>query len=171
MAVKQIFPLLGAVAMELESEIPSALFVISESDLNVARPDDTTLSVAHSEEEVHSFVDQLISGPRQLSNELLARLFIYSRTDKPGYFHALFHYGHFITDGISILAVTRTFFDVLSLPPHQTTPPDLQAQLALCVGTHRLNPNKHLSNAQMRWRRATGQIIRQSRGLKLKVWL
>ena len=41
---------------------------------------------------MHSFVDQLISSPRQLSDELLTRLYIYSRTDKPGHSHALFHH-------------------------------------------------------------------------------
>ena len=167
-AVKQIFPLLGATTKELESQPPSALFVVSELDLGIARPDDTTLGSAQSEEEVHSFVDQLISGPRQLSDELLARLYIYSRSDKPGHFHALFHHSHLIIDGTSALAMIRTFFDVLSLPP-RTTIPDLQTRLALCVGTYNLNPNKHLPKAQMRWRQAAGQIIHQNRFKNLKV--
>ena len=166
--VKQIFPLLGATTKELESQTPSALFVVSELDLGIARPDDTTLGSAQSEEEVHSFVDHLISGPRQLSDELLARLYIYSRSDKPGHFHALFHHSHLIIDGTSALAMIRTFFDVLSLPL-RTAIPDLQMRLALCVGTHNLNPNNHLSKARMRWRRAAGQIIRQNRFEKLKV--
>ena len=167
-AVKQIFPLLGATTKELESQTPSALFVVSELDLGIARPDDTTLGSVQSEEEVHSAVDQLISGPRQLSDELLARLYIYSRTDKPGHFHALFHHSHLIIDGTSALAMIRTFFDVLSLPP-RTVVPDLLARLALCVGTHSLNPNKHLPKAQICWRRAAGQIIRQHRFEKLRV--
>ena len=36
-ALKQIFPLLGATTKELESETPSVLFVVSELDLKVAR--------------------------------------------------------------------------------------------------------------------------------------
>ena len=160
--MKQIFPLLGATAKEFESETPSALFVVSELDLKIARPDDTTLGLAQSEEEVHSIVDQLISGPRQLSDELLARLYIYPRADKPGHFHALFHHSHLIIDGISALTMIRTFFDLLSLPPCSVVP-DLQTRLALCVGMHNLNPNKHLPSAQMRWRRAAGQIIGQNR--------
>ena len=167
-ATKQTFPLLGATTKELESPVPSALFVVSELDLKIARPDDTTLGVAQSEEEVHSFVDQLMSGPRQLSEKLHSRLYIYSRTDKPGHFHALFHHSHLIIDGISALAVIRTFFDVLSLPPCSAVP-DPQARLALCVGVDDLDPNKHLSNAQIRWRRAAGKIIRQCRRQKLKV--
>ena len=167
-ALKQIFPLLGATTKELESETPSVLFVVSELDLNVVRPADTTFGLARSEEEVHSFVDQLISGPRQLSDELLARLYIYSRTDKPGHFHALFHHCHHIIDSISALAMIRTFFDLLSLPPRSAIP-DLQTRLALCVGTHNLNPNKHLSSAQIRWRRAAGQIIRQNEFRNLRV--
>jgi len=169
-ALKQIFPLLGATTEELEAQTPSALFVVSELDLGITRPGDTTLGSAQSEEEVGSFVDRLISGPRQLSDELLARLYVYSRTDKPGHFHALFHHGHLIIDGTSALAMIRTFFDVLSLPP-RTAVPDLQIRLALCVGTHNLNPNKHLPKAQMRWRQAAGQIIRQNRFKKLKVRL
>jgi hypothetical protein len=168
--VKQIFPLLGATARELESPMPGALLVVSELDLKIPRSDDTTLGVAQSEEEVHLFVDQLISGPRQLSDELLARLYIYSRADKPGHFHALFHHSHYIIDGTSALAVIRTFFDILSLPPSSAVP-DLQVRLALSVGVHGLNPNKHLSSAQIRWRQAAGQIIRQSRRRKLKVRL
>ena len=168
--IKQIFPLLGATARELESPIPSALLVVSELDLKIARPDDITLDVAQSEEEVHLFVDQLISGPRQLSDQLLARLYIYSRADKPGHFHALFHHSHYIVDGTSALAMIRTFFDVLSLPPSSAVP-DLQARLALCVGVHSPSPNKHLSGARIRWRQAAGQIIRQNRRQKLRVRL
>ena len=168
-ATKQIFPLLGATTKELESQIPSALFVVSELDLRIARPGDITHAVAHSEEEVHSIVDQLISGgPRKLSDELLARLYIYSRADKPGHFHALFQHSHIITDGTTALTMVRTFFDVLSLPP-RAVEPDLQARLPLCVGTHNLNPNKHLPKAQIRWRQVAGQIIRQNRFRKLKV--
>ena len=169
-AVKQIFPLLGATVEELESQTPSALFVVSEFDLNSIRADNTTLGTAHSEEEVGSLMDQLISGPRQLSDKLLARLYIYARSDKPGHFHAFFHHVHFIIDGTSALTLIRTFFDILSLPSCSAVP-DLQTRLALCVGTHSLNPNKHLSKARMRWRKAVGQIICLSRRSKLKVWL
>ena len=169
-AIKHIFPLLGATAKELDSPMPSARFVVSELDLKIARPDETTLVVAHSEEEVHSFVDQLISGPRQLSDELLARLYIFSRTDKPRHLHAVFHHSHYILDGISAFTMIRTFFDLLSLPPCPAVP-DLQARLALCVGTQNLNPNKHLSSAQMRWRRAAGYIIRQNQLQKSRVRL
>ena len=166
-AVKQIFPLLGATTKEIESQ---PLFVVSELDLNIARPDDTTFGAAKSEEEVHSFVEQLISGPRQLSDELLARLYIYSRTDKPGHFHALFHHSHVVIDGRSALTMIRTFFDVLSLPPYSTVS-DLQIRLALCAGTHGLSRNQQLPSAQIRWRKAVGQIIcqirRQSRRVRL----
>ena len=168
-ATKQIFPLLGAAVQELESETPSALFLVSELDLNIVHPDQTAFGVVHSEEEAHLLRDQLISGTRQLSDDLLARLYIYARTDKPGHFHAFFHHSHFIIDGISALTLIRTFFDILSLPPYSAVP-DLQTRLALCVGTHSLNPNRHLSHARMRWRRAAGQIIHQNRRSKLKVW-
>jgi len=169
-AVKQIFPLLGATTKELGSQTPGALLVVSELDLGIARPNDATFGLAQSEEEVHSIADQLITGLRQLSDHLLARLYIYSRTDKPGHFHALFHCSHIIIDGISALTMIRTFFDILSLPPYAGVL-DLQTRLALCVGTHNLNPNKHLPGGQRRWRQAAGQIIRQSRFQKLKVRL
>ena len=169
-AVKQIFPLLGATTKELGSQTPGALFVVSEPDLRIAHPNGATIGLAQSEEEVHSIVDRLISGPRQLSDNLLARLYIYSRTDKPGHFHALFHCSHVIIDGISALTMIRTFFDILSLPPCAGVL-DLQARLALCVGTHNLDPNRHLPEGQRRWRRAAGQIIRQNRFQRLKVRL
>ena len=171
-AVKQIFPLLGATAKELEPETLGALFTVSEFDLKIARPGDITFGLARSEEEVYSFVDQLISGPRQLSDELLARLFIYSRTDKPGHFHIFFHRGHLIIDGTSALTMIRTFFDILSHPPCGAIP-EPQTRLALCVGSHNLNPNKHLPEAQIRWRRAAGHIILQNRfkRLRVRLWL
>jgi len=167
-AVKQIFPLLGATTKELKSQMPGALFVVSELDLGIARPNDVTLGLAQSKEEVHSIVDRLITGPRQLSDHLLARLYIYSRTDKPGHFHVLFLRSHVIIDGTSALTMIRTFFDILSLPPC-TGVPDLPTRLALCVGIHNLDPDKHLPEGQRRWRRAAGQIIRQNRFQKLKV--
>ena len=167
-AVKQIFPLLGATTKELGSQMPGALFVVSESDLGIAHPNDITLGLAQSEEEVHSIVDRLISGRRQLSDHLLARLYIYSRTDKPGHFHALFHCSHVIIDGTSALTMIRTFFDILSLPPC-TGILDLQTRLALCVGIHNLSPNERLPAGRRRWRQAAGQIIRQNRFQKLKV--
>lgn len=169
-ATKQIFPLLGATTKELESQVPGALFVVSEHELAITRPDENVCGLARSEEEVHSAADQLISGHRQLSDELHARLYIYSRVDKPGHFHALFHYGHVIIDGTTALTVARTFFDILSLPPCAVVP-DLQTRLVLCVGTHNLNPNKDIPRAQMLWRRAAGQIIRQRRFQKLRVRL
>ena len=169
-ALKQVFPLLGATAKELDSPVPSALFAVSELDLGIARPDETTFSIARSEEEAHLFVERLISGPRQLSDKLLARLYILPRTDKPGHFHAIFHHAHFIHDGMSALTMIRTFFDILSLPPCSSVP-DLQARLALCVATDSLSPNKHLSSAQTRWRRAVGKVIHQSRCQRLRVRL
>lgn len=169
-ALKQVFPLLGATAKGLDSPALNTLFVISELDLGAARPAETTLGVAQSEEEVHLFVEQLISGPRQLSDGLLARLYILSRTDKPGHFHAIFHHAHCIHDGTSALAMIRTFFDILSLPPCSAVP-DLQTRLALCVATDNLSPNKHLSSAKTRWRRAAGKVISRNRRQKLRVRL
>ena len=169
-ALKQIFPLLGATVEELDSPVPSAVFVVSELELGVVRPDETTLGVAQSEEEAHLFVEQLISGPRQLSDELLARLYILSRTDKPGHFHAIFYQAHCIHDGTSAMTMIRTFFDIISLPPCSAVP-DLRARLALCVATNSLSPNKHLSSTQTRWRRAVGKVICQNRRQKLRVRL
>ena len=169
-ALKQVFPLLGATAQELGSPALSAFFVVSELDLGVVRPAETTLGVAQSEEEANLFVEQLISGQRQLSDELLARLYILSRTDKPGHFHAIFHHAHCIHDVTSALAMIRTFFDILTLPPCSAVP-DLRTRLALCVATDSLSPNKHLSSAQTRWRRAVGKVICRNRRQKLRVRL
>ena len=70
-AVKQIFPLLGATTKELELHTPSVLFVVSELDLGIARPNDTTLGPVQSEEEVHSIMDKLISGSRHYQTTYL----------------------------------------------------------------------------------------------------
>jgi len=167
-ALKRIFPLLGATTKEVDYDVPSASFTIAEADLAVTRPGEIDLLTANSEAEVHQFVEQLISGPRQLSSNLLSRVYIFSRGDDAGLYHAVIHIAHLITDGMSALALVRTFFDILSLPP-TTHVPDLVARLALCVGSENLNPNRNLPLARRRWRRAIGWVIHHIRDPKIQV--
>jgi len=169
-ALKQIFPLLGATAKETDYEIPSASFTVAEADLGVIRPGEVDLFTANSEAEAHEFVEQLISGPRQLSSNLLSQVYILSRGDNPGLYHVVLHIAHLITDGMSALALVRMFFDILSLPP-TTYIPDLEARLALCVGSENLNPNRNLPLARRRWRRAIGWVIHHIRDPKIQVRL
>ena len=82
-ALKRVFPLLGATTRETDYETTSASFTVAEADLSVIRPREVDLLKANSEPEVHEFVEQLISGPRQLSPNLLSRLYIFSRADNP----------------------------------------------------------------------------------------
>jgi len=169
-ALKRVFPLLGATTKEIDYEVPSASFTVAETDLAVIRPGEIELLTANSEAEVHQFVEQLISGPRQLSPNLLSRVYIFSRGDNPGLYHAVFHVAHLISDGRAILALARTFFDILSLPP-TTHVPDLEARLALCVGSENLNPNRNLPLPSQRWRRAIGWVIHHIRVSKIQVRL
>ena len=169
-ALKQIFPLLGATTKEVDYEAPSASFTVAEADLAVTRPGEIDLLTADSEAEVHEFVEILISGPRQLSSNLLSRIYIFSRGDNLGLYHVVIHVSHMVTDGISALALVRTFFDILSLPP-TTRVPDLEARLALCVGSENLNPNRNLPLPRRRWRRAIGWVIHHIRDPKIQVKL
>jgi len=169
-ALKRIFPLLGATTKEMGDEVSSASFTVAEADLAVTRPGEVGLLTANSEAEVQQFVDQLFSGPRQLSPNLLARIYIFSRRDNPGVYHMVTNITHSITDAISVLALVRTFFDILSLPP-TTHVPDLEARLALCVGLENLNPNRNLPLPRRRWRRAIGWVIHHIRESKIRVRL
>ena len=146
-ALKRIFPLLGATTGEVDYETTSASFTVAEAELGVTRPGEIGLLTVDSEAEVHEFVEKLISGPRQLSPNLL------SRGDNLGLYHVVIHIAHLIPDGMSALALVRMFFDILSLPP-TTYVRDLEARLVLCVGSENLNPNRNLPPARQRWRRA-----------------
>ena len=167
-ALKRIFPLLGATTRETDYEATSASFTVAEADLRVARPGEIDLLRADSEAEVHSFVEQLISGPRQLSSDLLSRVYVFSREDNPGLYHVVIHIAHLITDGVSALTLVRAFFDILALPP-TTHVPDLETRLALCVGSENLNPSRNLPLARRRWRRAIGWVIHHIRDPKIQV--
>ena len=169
-ALKRIFPLLGATTRETDYETTSASFAVAEADLGVTRPGEIDLLTANSEAEVHEFVEQLISGPRQLSPNLLSRVYILSRVDSLGSYHVVIHIAHLITDGMSALTLIRMFFDILSLSP-TTYVPDLEARLALCVGSENLNPNRNLPLARRRWRRAIGWVIHHIRDPKIQVKL
>jgi len=169
-ALKRVFPLLGATTKEMDYEVPGASFTVVEADLAVTRPGEVGLLTVNSEAEVHLFVDRLVSGPRQLSPNLLSRVYIFSRRDNPGLYHVVIHIAHSITDGLSMLALVRTFFDILSLPP-TTHVPDLEARLALCVGPENLNPNRNLPLPRRRWRRAIGWVIHHIRESKIQVTL
>jgi len=167
-ALKRIFPLLGATTRETDYEATSASFTVAEADLGVIRPGEVDLLTVGSEAKVHEFVGQLISGPRQLSPDLLSRVYIFSREDDPGLYHVVIHIAHLITDGMSALTLVRTFFDILSLPPTAHVP-DLEARLALCVGSENLNPNRNLPLARRQWMRAIGWVIHHIRDPKIQV--
>lgn len=167
-ALKRIFPLLGATTRETDYEATSASFTVAEADLGVTRPGEVGLLAANSKAEVHEFVEQLICGPRQLSPDLLSRIYVFSRDDDPGFYHVVIHIAHLIADGMSALALVRTFFDILSLPPTAHVP-DLEARLALCVGPENLNPNRNLPLARRRWMRAIGWVIHHIRNPKIQV--
>ena len=167
-ALKLIFPLLGATTRETDYEATRASLTVAEADLGVTRPGEVDLLTANSEAEVHEFVEQLISGPRQLSLNLLSQVHIFSRKDDPGLYHVVIHIAHLITDGISALTLVRMFFDILSLPP-TTHIPDLETRLGLCPGSENLNPNRNLPLARQRWRRAIGWVIHHIRDPKIQV--
>ena len=167
-ALKQIFPLLGATTRETDYEATRASFTVAEADLGIVCPGEIGLLTANSEAEVHDFVEKLISGPRRLSADLLSQAYIFSREDNPRLYHVVIHIAHLITDGVSALTLVRTFFDILTLPP-TTYVPDLEARLALCVGSENLNPNRNLPLARRRWMRAIGWVIHHIRDPKIQV--
>lgn len=167
-ALKQLYPLLGASVSE-DPATQGAAFCVSEPRLSVIEPEEILFYEAESAQTAVDFVQLLTSGPSQVSEERLARLYIFSRKDEPDCFHVILHYAHLVIDGISGMTAVRMFFDILSLPPTTTPIPSLEARLSLVIGAQNLGPRAHLPLARRRWHHAIAKVMHNRRASMFQV--
>ncbi|KAF5373659.1 hypothetical protein D9758_000627 [Tetrapyrgos nigripes] len=162
-AIKQQFPLLGASLKEVSKD--QVYFVVDEISLGSCNLGDVVYRSCSSEEEVREFVQVVVNGPRILSNDRLACLFIIQRTDKPAYFHTVVHVAHCITDGMSNISILSTLLSYLSkgVPANE---PSLENQLGLSIASETLRSDLKGSLAKRRWHRAMGKVLLQIRNMK-----
>ncbi|KDQ60977.1 hypothetical protein JAAARDRAFT_191101 [Jaapia argillacea MUCL 33604] len=165
-ALKQQFPLLGSQIDIFEDTIN---LLVSENDLGTSHPDEVVFKQASSAQEADAIAEKLIrvEGPRQLSNKLLARMYILHRDDAEGLHHVIFHAAHIVTDAMSNSNVLRVFLDTLSLPIEAPVT-DIQKRLAMVVASEDLYPALKLSVPRQRWRRAIGYVLAEIRQAKMQ---
>ncbi|KIJ61883.1 hypothetical protein HYDPIDRAFT_158855 [Hydnomerulius pinastri MD-312] len=154
-SVKRRFPLLVA---EVQAHESGPRFCVHEGRLEKLLPEEVTSRDVGSFAEADAFVSSILEGPRPLSSELLARVYILRRTDRNDHFHVVMIVAHCITDGSSTSTVMRTFFDALSSPIEHPVD-SLEERLAMYLSLESQIPYKHLSVAQRRWRSAIGFAI------------
>lgn len=158
--LKQYFPLLGA---QITTEGDLASFDISEKRLRTCNP----LEVTFPPGDLESLVNLIQTGDRQLSDTLLARVFILSNPSQPRHFHILITIAHLISDGMSNTSLMRNFLNLLGGASMQV--PSLDTRLALAVSTQDLAPSLRLPLARQRWRWAVAAVISGIRQRKYSV--
>ncbi|KAF9562551.1 hypothetical protein CPC08DRAFT_687538 [Agrocybe pediades] len=163
--LKQRFPLLGAQIIERDEN--SIFFSVDEERLGKTDPTEIEFRTISSNEEASELVRDLVMKQRALSNDLLARVFVLERTDKPDYFHLIIQAAHCITDGMSNITILKTFLHQLTQP---TPPvPNLQERLALALSSEELVPQRKFSEARKRWRKAIAAVISSKNVFKRKL--
>lgn len=170
MQVKQRHPLLAARVEVRDEDTKSVHFVVSERRMVEQLPGEIVFQSVAGAEQVSRFIEDIGRGPQRVSSRLPARLFVVTRTDLPNLHHVISNTAHFIADGVSHVAWTRSFFQALATPhaPIQNVP-DLEERLALLVACEDLNPTLRLSKPQQRWRRAIAAVLLSIRDSKLQV--
>ncbi|KAF9464774.1 hypothetical protein BDZ94DRAFT_1255858 [Collybia nuda] len=156
-ALKRQFPMLGSYISDNRRGKDGVTFVVEEDRLGVCSPDEIKFQVISSLQEAQGFVNKVVNGKRSLSNALLARLFILTRTDDKSHVHVLIHIAHCITDGMANTSLLKHFLDILSSPSsHQSW--IIEERLALAMASEDLVP-KINNKARQRWYRAIGCIL------------
>jgi hypothetical protein len=162
-ALKQQYPLLGSQLSERQQR-EEVVFVVSEERLSHCTPEEVSFSTISSELDlsslggVEAFIDGMLNGERLLSNELPARLFILTPTNKENRVCIILHVAHCITDGISNANWVRSFLETLSSQPGISRW-DLEDRLALAVASESLIGDFNSSKARRRWHYAMGRIL------------
>ncbi|KAF7338232.1 hypothetical protein MVEN_02048400 [Mycena venus] len=162
-ALKTQFPLLAAAVQMHHSH---QHFVVAEERLRSIVPNELSVSSVSSLEEAQAAAIDGRDGERKLSDNLLCRIVILSRTDDSSTYHVLINVAHLIVDGVGTIVLLRAFLDMLSSSPDGNPGPDLEARLSLAVAAESLVPTLNMSVARQRWRRAAGHIISQIQDAK-----
>ncbi|KAF8556518.1 hypothetical protein OG21DRAFT_1483007 [Imleria badia] len=142
-------------------------FVVREHDLAVVRPREIVFGSVASAEEARRQAAGMLHGPRQLSEELLAQLYVFRETDpeRAHVLHLMLLVAHCVTDGIATRTFVRCLLDTFARgdEPEPAQIP-LEERLAMAIPSTALQPAHlcSLSQATRRWRRAIGMVIFQS---------
>ncbi|KAK7020548.1 hypothetical protein R3P38DRAFT_2970116 [Favolaschia claudopus] len=154
-ASKAQFPLLAATVRQTHASRYD--FVVAEERLKSVIPDEVSVFPVSSSEEAEAAA---MEGERKLSDNLLCRILVLSRTDDPLKHHVFINISHLITDGVANITVISTFLDNLSSLDSDIGR-EFDASLELAVAAETLVPHMKMSIARQRWRRAAGQIVCQ----------
>ncbi|KXN86899.1 hypothetical protein AN958_09494 [Leucoagaricus sp. SymC.cos] len=165
-SLKLKFPLLGSRIIQRPDE--SLWFAVDENRLRTCGPGELHFHVVASAEEALAISSNIPNSARLLSNNVLACLFIFRRTDDLRRFHVLIHAAHSITDGSANAALLRTFLDELSSAKADVETRDIEERLVLSSSCDDLNPFHRLSIARQRWRLAIGAVVWGNRGSRLR---
>lgn len=172
-ALKKQYPLLGAQLSERRQRT-EVVFVVSEQRLSDCAPEEISFQSISSQPslsslgEVGTFMERMVNGERLLSDELLARLFVFTSTTQENRVCILLHVAHCITDGIATATLLRSFLDILSSEP-STIRWDLEERLALAVASERLIGDANSSTARQKWHYAMGRTLASIRMQKQTV--
>jgi hypothetical protein len=162
-ALKQQYPLLGAQLSE-RRERTEVAFSVCEERLGICTSEEISFRSISSPlslssiGEVETFMEMMVKGERLLSDELLARLFIFTPTDQKNRVCIILHVAHSITDGIAMTTLLRSFLDILSSEPSPSRW-DLEDRLALAVPLERLVGDANTSTARRKWHYAIGRTL------------
>ncbi|KAH7922095.1 hypothetical protein BV22DRAFT_1131716 [Leucogyrophana mollusca] len=155
-SLKQRFPLLVS---QIQTHSSGAIeFLVREERLSSAVPSQLTFKDVASSKEAEQLVLDLLDGPRPLSDDLLARVYVLRRTDRKDIFHVMFMLAHCITDGSSNSTIQRTFLDTLSSRSEEPIPP-LEDRLTMVISSEERVPTTQLRAPLRRWRKAIGFAI------------
>ncbi|KAH7920338.1 hypothetical protein BV22DRAFT_1021395 [Leucogyrophana mollusca] len=162
-SVKQRFPLIAAEVVEQEDNSGSALqFILREENIDNLRAGDVTFGWVTSFEDAERFVTDILDGPRPLSSQLLARVYMLRRADCHDKFHVVIIVAHCVTDMCSTSTVIRSFFHTLA-SRHEHPTQALETRLDMYRSLEHGIPYGGLSLARQRWRRALGYAIHMAR--------
>jgi hypothetical protein len=152
--LKAQFPLLGA-TLQMYNALPQ--FVVTAARLKTPIPGEISCFSVSSAEEAHAVAVDAMNSQRKLSDNLLSRILVLSRTDSDDTYHVLINTAHLITDGIGNVSLLKGFLDLLALDKNVV--PNLGTRLSLAVAAESLVPTLKMSVARQRWRRAAGHVI------------
>ncbi|TFK55121.1 hypothetical protein OE88DRAFT_1001759 [Heliocybe sulcata] len=166
--LKRRYPLLGAriVADErhetVQFEVSDKYWTGEKKNGFSGTDRDLTFLDVGSAAEVYDFGNDLSNGPRQLSQDLLARLYVLRQRTDPRIYYVTFHIVHVITDGMANAALRRIFIDLIASgsPSMQY---DIEDRLHMVRPIDALDPDWQLSAPRRRWKRAIGGVMAERR--------
>ena len=175
-STKKLHPLLGASVHE-RSNASGVDFVVDEAHLNQVNSGEIVYKTLQSDEEACFLVDEILNGPRRLSNDQLAQLWIISlpstSSSPPSTcYQLLLQMAHNIHDAVAQNTIIKTFLDILV---HSSTlekyipKGTLESRLMLHLAIEDLNPSRKHSPARQRWRLAIAQVIHSRQTAAWKV--